>query len=71
MGDESRGGVHVCRSLDTLFQQAACLRPVLQRKMEVYVGASETASRIGGSLQVRCRVWGLGFEILGLKWRLA
>jgi len=43
--------LRACRSIDTLFQQAACLRPILQRKMEAYVGTTPHACRIGGSLQ--------------------
>jgi hypothetical protein len=47
----SRWHLKVARSMDTLFQQAACLRPILQRKMEAYVGTTPHACRIGGSLQ--------------------
>ena len=43
--------LRVCRSIDTLFQQATCLGPILQRKMEAYVGTTPHACRIGGSLQ--------------------
>jgi hypothetical protein len=49
--DMSGRCVSVARSIDTLFQQAACLRPILQRKMEAYVGTIPHACRIGGSLQ--------------------
>jgi len=45
------GGLATCKSLDTLFLQAACLRPVLQHKMELYVGSMPHASRISGGMQ--------------------
>ena len=45
-------GLKTCRSIDTLYQQAACLRPILQRKIEKFVGETPNASRIGGCFQV-------------------
>ena len=41
----------ICTSLDSLYQQAHCLRPILQKKVEQHVGATPNASRIGGTLQ--------------------
>jgi len=54
--DMSGRRVSVARSIDTLFQQAACLRPILQQKMEAYVGTIPHACRIGGSLQTPLKV---------------
>ena len=45
------GTLEVCRSIDSLYLQATCLRPILQRKLEQLVGACSNACRIGGSLQ--------------------
>ena len=41
----------ICTSLDSLYEQASCLRPILQKKVEQHVGATPNASRIGGTLQ--------------------
>ena len=41
----------VCTSMDTLFQHASCLRPILQKKIEQLVGSTPSASRIGGTMQ--------------------
>lgn len=45
------GMLQICTSLDSLYQQARCLRPILQKKVEQHVGATPNASRIGGTLQ--------------------
>jgi hypothetical protein len=45
------GNLEVCRSIDSLYLQATCLRPILQRKLEQLVSAYPNACRVGGSLQ--------------------
>jgi hypothetical protein len=45
------GTLEVCRSIDSLYLQATCLRPILQRKLEQLVSAYPNACRVGGSLQ--------------------
>jgi len=41
----------VCTSMDSLFQHASCLRPILQKKIEQLVGSTPSACRIGGTMQ--------------------
>jgi hypothetical protein len=48
---QREGAMEVCGAIDTLYLQAACLRPILSRKLDALVCASRHASRIGGSLQ--------------------
>ena len=45
------GTLEVCRAIDSLYLQATCLRPIMQRKLEQLVGACSNACRIGGSLK--------------------
>ena len=46
-----REGQKRVTSIDTLFQHASCLRPVLQGKIMQYVGETPHASRISSSLE--------------------
>ena len=45
------GAMEVCGSMDTLYLQATCLRPILARKIDELLRACPAASRIGGSVQ--------------------
>ena len=50
---DKTGDLKLMASIDTLYQQAACLRPVLQRKMDRYVSETRGVTRGWGASPMR------------------